>query len=392
VNRSVANFVTAPPIPDFKNRSRNVQPLTGKSFDLTQAVPSYATFAKIKAELAKDLLEGRVDFYTEVPGLLELREKLCEKHPLLQKSDANRTLITAGANHAMMTALMCLLNAGDTVLLPEPFYFNYEMALPMLGLKGVFFQLDAHKGMQLNARDLVAFLETSARETKALVLITPNNPSGACYSPQEIHELLTWTSPRGIEVIVDETYLRFDPNHLAEPKLRSYLGKGLTLVGSFSKSFSLTGYRVGYLVLSPEQFTQALKIQDTMVICPSHIGQRAAIHGLEHCESDVQFQANRMAKLAQQLQTRLAALKHFQLVSQGAFFAYLKHPFSTMDAETAAITLYRETGILGLPGTTFGKSQQSFIRLSISNLDENQLKEAMDQLVDYDQRVKGARS
>lgn len=350
---------------------------------MTQAVPSVPTPAALRKRLAEALqTDEDLSFYTDVPGLEALRALLCETHPLAPALDPRHMVITAGANHAMFTAFVLHFQQGDRVVLPEPYYFNFDMGLRMLGLTPVYLPLREDRGFTLDADDTIRVLE--AESAKGLVLVTPNNPTGAVYDPAELLRVLEWASPRGIEVILDETYARFDPGHLRAPGLRAFVGKGLTLVGSLSKVLSLTGYRVGYLSCGPDATKEAHKIQDTLIICAPHISQAAALWGLQACEADVSRFVAATRDLAARFRERSARLRRFALRSCGGFFGYLRHPFDDDDCESATLRLYRHTGILGLPGTVFGPSQTSFIRLAFCNLDPAALDEALSHLIAYD--------
>jgi aspartate/methionine/tyrosine aminotransferase len=379
----------APPIPDFKTKSKSLRSRGGRTFDMSQAVPCYPTFPQIRESLATALGRDEVSFYTDVAGLSELRQAIIDGYWPTSDRNPDRVLVTAGANHAMVTTLMTLLATGDTVLLLEPYYFNYDMALPMLGLKADYLTLSPENGLQLDADAVIAHIEGNrGNKIRAIILVTPNNPSGSCYSSAEVMKLVRWTSSRDIELIIDETYRRFDPNHLNHSALAEFLGKGLTIVGSFSKSYSLTGYRVGYLLSSPDVIQQALKVQDTLIICPSHIGQLAALAGLRHCEADVQREAQRMSTIAEIVWSTAKKWTRFHLVSAGAFFAYLEHPFVDLNSTEASLKLYEETGILGLPGEVFGRKQARFIRLSISNVSQADTESALHALSEFDTRLK----
>ncbi len=376
--------VENPPIPDFKSQAKALQTKAPQTFDMTQAVPSFPTFSRIREELKKDLENPEMSFYTDVPGLLELRQAIVARHPLQKKLDVKNILITAGANHAAYTALTLLFSPGDGVLLPEPFYFNHDMALKMLALKPQYSSLDAEAGFQLQAESLITELQKT--KSRGVLLVTPNNPSGAFYSSAEILKLLLWTSANKVEVILDETYIHYDAQHLNQVEIGTFIGKGLTLVGSFSKSFSLTGYRVGYMISGQEEINQSLKIQDTMVICAPTLSQRAALHGLELCQSDLQKKVSELRDLTVLLRKKSAEWKNFRLRSSGAFFAFIEHPYA-LNATQAALKLYEEAGILALPGTVFGKSQNKFLRLAYANFDAAKLTLALDQLSALDRRM-----
>lgn len=378
MNHILRDQVAAPPIVDFKVRTQTIRPETNRVFDMTQALPSFPTFNEIRRRLVEDISNDDLSFYTDVPGLLSLRQEIAKHHPLGEGIDTEALMITAGANHAMYTAMTTLFNIGDQVALVEPFYFNYDMGLKMMGLIPVYFPLKPQSGFQLVAEDLILWLEN--KSVKGVILITPNNPTGAKYAPSELLKLLQWTSKKDIEVIVDETYIHFDPGHLKEPQLTRFIGHGLSLVGSFSKSYSLTGYRVGYWATGAIPMKQALKVQDTMIICAPHIAQRAALHGLQHCGDQVQERATKMAELEIILREECRKLTRFKVHSVGAFFAFMEHPYRNMTATEAAIYVYKKTGILSLPGDVFGSSQSQFLRLAFCNLDKVSLAAALSEL------------
>lgn len=383
--------VEPPPIPRFRKKAAQVTPSSGAFYDMTQAVPNVPTPLALRQRIAGALVaDEELSFYTDVPGLDTLRGRIAERHALAPAVDPAHLVITAGANHAMFTAFVLHFQAGDHVALPAPYYFNYDMGLRMLGIEPVHIELREDRGFALDAADMIEQIER--RPAKGLVLVTPNNPTGATYAPREVLTLLEWACPRGMEVILDETYARYDDGHLREPAIAQFLGNGLTLVGSFSKVFSLTGYRVGYITCGPHTTREAHKIQDTLVICAPHISQLAALWGLEACEEDVRRFVATTRSLATILRERTSDLRAFALRSCGGFFAYLRHPFDGLDCEDATLRLYEHTGILGLPGTVFGASQQRFIRLAFCNLQPAALEGALVNLAAYDRVVAGCNS
>lgn len=387
MNRWLVETVEPPPIVEFKRKAAAIRVLAPRVFDMSQAVPNVPTSLKLRQRLAHALLScPETSFYTDVPGLVELRARIAATHPLSSSlSDAN-IVVTAGANHAMFTAFMTHFKAGDRVVLPEPYYFNYDMGLRMLGIDSVPFVLDAGAGFVLDAARLIAHLAQT--RPQGVVLITPNNPTGARYPAGEILRLLEWTSGRGIEVILDETYARYDKAHLAENRIGQFVGNGLTIVGSFSKTYSLTGYRVGYIAAGTAVMEQVLKVQDTLVICAPHLSQLMALYGMESGEADLAVLLSKTADLTELFSRRARELGRFRLASCGAFFAYLEHPLEDLDCDAATLELYRATGILGLPGTVFGRSQFRFIRLAFCNLDAAGLDEAIAGLLAYDRTIK----
>ena len=390
MNSTLVDFVAAPPIVEFKKKAAGVTPVCSRRFDMTQAVPNVPTPLRIRKRLAEALLaDPEISFYTDVPGLDRLRARIAGDHPLSDSLRAENLIITAGANNAMFSSFVLHFRPGDKVLLLEPYYFNYDMGLRMLGMIPAYFALSESGGFSLRARDLIEHLERES--PSGVVLISPNNPTGAVYPSSEILTLLEWTSRHRIEMILDETYAKYDPDHLRNPEIGTYLGRGLTLVGSFSKTYSLTGYRVGYLAAGREEIEQALKIQDTALICAPHISQLAALGGLEEGEEDLASQLAKTTGLCRRFREIGTELRAFSLPSCGAFFAYLKHPHAEMACEDATLRLYEHTGIAGLPGTVFGAGQRAYIRLAFCNLSPDDLEIAGRQLLDYDRTLSSLR-
>ncbi len=385
MNRTLLHDVVAPPIVAFKEKARRITPGCGRVFDMTQAVPAYSTFDSIRRRLKAALDDDQVSFYTDVPGLPELRTRIAATHPLTGSFTAENVLVTAGANHAMYTALTLLFNPGEKVLLLEPYYFNYDMAIRMLSLQPVYHPLAETDGFRLNAAAVIRHAEAAG--VQGIIVITPNNPTGASYDAAELLQLLEWSSRSGVEILLDETYLRFAPRHLQDQRVGDFLSTTLTLIGSFSKSFSLTGYRVGYLIAAEQKMAEYLKVQDTMVICAPHLAQLAALHGLEACSGDVAAKVAGVARLEQVLTGKSAGLQQFRLASSGAYFAFLRHPFIDLGCEEATLSLYERTGILGLPGTVFGASMTPYIRLAFCNLTEAELLLALENLTLYDREM-----
>ncbi len=359
MNQEILLNVVAPPIVAFKDKARSIKPLVAQSFDMTQAVPSYPTFQKIRNHIKSLLNDDEVSFYTDVPGLPALRSKIALTHPLADNVCEDNVLVTAGANHAMYTALTLLFNPGEKVLLLEPYYFNYDMAIKMLSLQPVYLPLSEKEGFKLNASDVICKAELEG--VRGIILITPNNPTGASYDDCELLELLEWSERSGIEILLDGTYLRFDAQHLKDKTIGRFLDSTLNIIGSFSKCFSLTGYRVGYYLASEYKITQSLKVQDTMVICAPHIAQSAALCGLDECDEEVDEKVQAISCLAKALVEQCMSLNNFKLARSGAYFAFLRHPFNGMECVDACLKLYENTGILGLPGTVFGSSMASYV-------------------------------
>ena len=279
--------------------------------------------------------------------------------------DPERELIvTAGGNQAAALALLVGTDAGDEVILPSPYYFNHEMAVHLCGLTIVEAPLDPASGFQLTWEQVARHL--TAR-TRAVLIGTPSNPTGAVADPAELTRCARELIARGITPIVDETYEYFvypPARHYslaADPDLRPHI---LT-VGSFSKSFGMAGWRVGYLLAPPTVITQGLKVQDTLVICAPVISQRAVAAALD---SDYYpaLAAQRTELIARRaaLQTGLATIPRLAWAPTfGSIFAFI-HVLDGPPVDELAPDLIRKAGVLVLPGTAFGAAGAGHLRLS----------------------------
>ena len=349
--------------------------------DLSQAVPSYDPAPELLAYLGQAASDPASAFYTDILGLPALREALAAD--LSREYGAavapGETAITTGCNHAFCMAVAAVAGAGDEVILPEPFYFNHDMWFTLQGIREVPLPCRAEaEGMVPDPEEAESLITP---RTRALVLISPNNPTGTLFSEDRLLAFYRLAERHGLALILDETYKDFRP--LAESgeagaphglfKQNGWRETFIQLY-SFSKAYSLTGYRVGSLVAGGRVMEAVSKIADTMTICPPHIGQLAALYGLEHLRDWREDKRRRVIDLIESLDR--AFRDHappYQLVSRGAYFAYLRHPFEGRSSVEVAKALAQAQSALVLPGEYFGKSQQDYLRVAFANASAEQL-------------------
>ena len=365
-----------PPIAEAQSWiAGRVFPAEAPLLDLCQAVPSYPPAPELRAHLA-----ARVDLfttaqYTAIQGLPHLRQALATHMADFYAGDINAddVLISAGCNQAFCLAMMALAGKGDEVILPVPHYFNHKMWLDMTGAVAIDLPFRADRG-GIPDPEQAATLITP--RTRAIVLVTPNNPTGAIYPPDVIAAFADLCQRHGIALVIDETYKDFvDPDNarhrlFGNPKWRDTVIQ----LYSFSKVFSLTGYRVGSLIAGPAVIAAVTKVMDTVSICAPHIGQEAAYQGLSVAWDWV-------AEKRAMLDHRRAALTAifeaedlgYELISAGAYFAYVRHPFRGIAARTVAENLARHHNLLCLPGSFFGSGQEDCLRLAYANAPAEQM-------------------
>ncbi|WP_306113937.1 MULTISPECIES: aminotransferase [unclassified Roseovarius] len=291
--------------------------------------------------------------YGPVLGMPDLREEVAQQWSAAYGGTvtAANVGITSGCNQAFCAMIATLCAEGDEVILPTPWYFNHKMWLDMVGVTSV--PLPAGAGLLPDPEQAAALITD---RTRAISLVTPNNPGGVEYPADLVRAFFDLARSRGIALIVDETYRDFDARSGAPHDLFADPDWDDTLIQlySFSKAFRLTGHRVGAMVAAPDRLAQAEKFLDTVTICPNQLGQIAALWGMQNLS---QWLAGERAEILDRRAAiednmpRLAA-KGWQLLGCGAYFAYMQHPFA-MASDELAKKLVAEAGVLLLPGTMF---------------------------------------
>lgn len=374
--------IEAPPIAEAMSWISSV-PSNRALINLCQAVPSYPPAEALADEVGRLARLPETSLYSDILGIPALRAALAQslaadyQAPI---SDSN-IAITAGCNQAFAASMMALAEAGDNVVLPVPYYFNHHMWLEMLGIKPRYLPAIKAESTTPSAAEAAPLID---QRTRAIVLCSPNNPTGAIYSRETIRDFYRLAASRGIALVIDETYKDFrtypGPPHdlFQDPDW----GKCLIQLYSFSKVFALTGYRVGSVTASPKFLAQLEKILDCVAICAPTISQGAALFGL----TSLAKWKDEKLKLARQKAVALAsAFKHpeldYRLLSAGAFFAYIRHPFA-QDAKTVAKKLAQQHDLLALPGSMFGPGQEQHLRLAFANVDAAVMPDVVARLIE----------
>ena len=373
------NRIEAPPImeaqswvrPGLRNR---------KLLNLCQAVPSWKCADELDDAVARLAHAPGISLYTDIFGIPELRSAIADHLSAYYRGKvaAENVCVTAGCNQAFAAALMAIARAGDNVIVPVPYFFNHTMWLGMLGIEARYIP-----GIgQPDAAEAARLID---EKTRAIVLCSPNNPTGSIYSPATIKALFDVARERGIALVIDETYKDFRDGDAPAHPLFAIEGweDAFIHLYSFSKAFAMTGYRVGSITASTRVLAEIEKIMDCMAICTSHLSQRAALFAL------TQLEGWKRAKIAM-MHERLSALRQafgrkgldYELVSSGALFAYVKHPFAGESAKQVAMRLAGEHDLLCLPGSMFGPGQEQYLRIAFANAEASDMETLVDRLVE----------
>lgn len=345
--------------------------------DLCQAVPDYGPPAELVRHIQQMAAEPLTCRYTPDEGLAEVREAVCERYRRRYRAriDSEQLCLTVGASQAFWLAMLVLCHAGDEVILQLPCYFDHPMALGALGIRPVYAPfVEKEQGLPNSA----TIEKLITPRTRAIVLVTPSNPTGAVIPQARLTELFLLAQRHRVALVLDETYGDFVEGMPHDLFTVEDWYRTLIQVQSFGKTYALTGYRAGLLAAAPEFIRQALKIQDTMTVCQPRITQLALKYGVERLDTWVE--ANRLMMSVRHNLFAAEFVKpgnRFRLVASGSFFAWVKHPFSGRSGREVARRLAREAGIMTLPGEAFGPGLEEYLRLALGNIRENEMPEAI---------------
>jgi len=377
LNQLVSN-TDNPPVPEAASWLENRRfPEDKPLIDVSQAVPGYPTSSAILEHMSMVLKEHATSSYGPVLGLPELREAYADtvaqsstsSTASTQSLSAKNVAITAGCNQAFYVAVASLCETGDEVILPSPWYFNHKMSLDILGVNAIPLHCKIEDQLLPDAEKAE---ELIGRRTRAIVLISPNNPTGMIYPAKTINAFYRLCKTKGITLIVDETYRDFREHPASRPHQifddPSWADTAIHLY-SFSKAYALAGYRVGALVASETVNREVTKVLDCVSICAAQISQRAALFGLQHGSKWKEEKRQLMFQRAIAFQSAMKIGGHgYEIAANGPYFAYVKHPYAGESARDVARYLAEEANLLALPGEMFGPDQESYLRFAFANV------------------------
>ncbi|GLZ56326.1 aminotransferase [Actinomycetospora sp. NBRC 106378] len=331
--------------------------------DLARAAPAYPPAPEVVTHVAAVAQDAR---YAAQAGLPHLREAFAADLRADHGGDvtADDLVVTAGCNQAFCLVADALCSPGDEVLTPRPTYFNHAMWLRMRGVEPVIVEPD--EALVPRAADAEALLTD---RTRAIVLVTPGNPSGLDIPPEELAAFADLARRHDVALVLDETYRVFRAT--AAHTLYSAPGWRDTVVTlhSFSKDLALAGYRVGALVGGEALRRQALKLFDCVAIGAPRVGQEAAWAGLTRAQA---WRSARAAEVGARREAFAAALRErpggFEVVALGGFFAWVRHPRRGTPTPDVVTALLEEQGVLVMAGTDFQAVDDGTMRVSVGNL------------------------
>ncbi|UWQ16230.1 aminotransferase [Jannaschia sp. M317] len=366
-----------PPVMEARRWIEHAQfPADRPLLNLSQAAPADPPPQPLRQAMADIVLtDTAAHLYGPVLGLPELRARVATdwSHAYVGTVRPDQVAITSGCNQAFTATISVLAGAGDNVILPIPFYFNHKMWLDMAGIDARLLETDA--ALLPDPEAAAALIDD---RTRAIVLVSPNNPGGVEYPAEILAAFRDLARARGLALIVDETYRDFDARDGAPHDLFTDPDWDDVLIQlySFSKAYRLTGHRVGAICASPAHLAQVEKWLDSVTICPNGLGQRAALWGMENLGDWLAGERREILARRAAMDAGFAAQSDWKVLGCGAYFAYVQHPFDA-PSDVVAKALVDRASLLLLPGTMFGPTvaqggsgrAEATLRIAYANAD-----------------------
>ncbi|MBT9137713.1 MAG: Aspartate aminotransferase [Syntrophomonadaceae bacterium] len=336
--------------------------------------PDFDTPVFIK-QAAKKAMDAGFTKYTPTSGILELKKAICDK--FVRDNDLNYELgeiiISCGAKHSLYNAIQTICEEGDEVILPAPYWVSYPEQIKLAGATPIIVQTSEENGFKLKGR---AFSESITRKTKALILNSPNNPTGAVYSKEELSSIAAIAMEKGIYIISDEIYEKiiYDAEHVSIAALSPQIKNLTILINGVSKSYSMTGWRIGYAAANKEIVAAMSGLQDHSTSNPSSIAQWAAVAAISGDQSILKEMVVEFRKRRDYIVQRLSEIDGVScLQPDGAFYFFLNvsglfgktfNGQMIMDSILLTELLLTEAKVAVVPGSAFGSP--GHIRLSFA--------------------------
>ncbi len=339
--------------------------------------PDFETPWHIRKVGIESLEKGKT-FYTSNSGLKELKEELCEyldRRFKLKYHPKDEIFITVGGSEAIDLALRAMIDAGDEVIIPQPSYVSYLPCTVLADGVPVIINLKAENEFRLTPEEL---LEAVTDKTKLLIMPFPNNPTGSIMTREELEKIAKICIEKDIYVISDEIYCELTyggKNHVSIAELPGMKERTIVING-FSKSYAMTGWRLGYACGPKEIISQMLKIHQFAIMCAPTTSQYAAVEAVKLGDEDVARMRESYDKRRRFVVSRLREMGLDCFEPLGAFYVFPSIQSTGMTSDEFANNLLKEQKVAVVPGTAFGDCGEGFLRISYAYSLEN-LKEAL---------------
>jgi aminotransferase len=385
-----------------KNISRRVQDITvsaikemaiiaGKEKDtisLSWGLPTFSTPPHIR-EAVKNALdqEENIGKYSQPPhGIQALREAIAHNYAVEKgiKIDPNtQIIVTAGAMEALVCAMHTVADVGDEIIITNPGFSSHIEQMRLFGIKPVFWNLNEEKDWGLDIQMLESLISP---KTKAILLVNPSNPTGSVFSKEVLLKVAEIVKKHNLVVICDEPYdfLVFDEKkHYSIAQIEE-LKDNIVFIGSLSKRYAMTGWRIGYIVSEAGLINQMMKVHDATVICASTVSQFAAIAALtgsQDCVKEFQDELSKCRDLFYSRLTELDKIFSFKKTS-GSYYVFPRIICKHTNSYDFALKILNEAKVVIVPGDAFGSLGKDHVRMTFCGT-KAEINTAFDRLFEW---------
>ena len=349
--------------------------------------PDFDTPWHIRDEGIYSLEKGKT-FYTSNSGLKELKSEIAKYIKRSQNVDydpAHEIMVTVGGSEAIDVALRAMIDEGDEVLIPQPSYVSYEPCAFLAGAKPVIIDLKAENEFKLTAKEIE---DACTDKTKILILPFPNNPTGSIMEKEELEKIAKVIIEKNLYVLSDEIYaeLTYKGKHVSITAIDG-MKERTVLINGFSKSYAMTGWRLGYACAPQKILEQMLKIHQYAIMCAPTTSQYAAVEALKNGDKDVEEMRRSYNHRRRFLMNAFREMGLECFEPFGAFYVFPCIKEFGMTSEEFATKFLMEEKVATVPGTAFGDSGEGFLRISYAYSLET-LKTAMQKLNKFITRLR----
>jgi aminotransferase len=357
---------------------------------LAQGIPDFFTTENIRTAAKQAIDNNLVDKYTPGYGIEPLRQTIVKKLTKDNniKADISQVIVTHGGIEALMATFMTILNPSDEVIVLTPDYASHitQTRIARHGGMPIFVPLtETDKGWVLDEEKLESRITP---QTKAILICNPCNPTGKVYTKGELQSIIKIAGKHNLFIISDEIYeyFTFDgKKHISIGSLPGAEDRTISIFG-LSKSYAMTGWRIGYIVASKKLSPQIFKIHDSLITCPTAVSQYAALEAISGDQANVRHYKAGFEKRRDIVMNALKKTDKLSVIlPEGAYYAFIKVNFPVDDYELS-IRLIREAKVAVVPGSAFGLGGENHLRISFGG-NEQELEDGMHRLIDFIEKM-----
>jgi aspartate/methionine/tyrosine aminotransferase len=383
ISKNVSNIAISA-IKDMAMRSARVE----GAASLTWGLPSFSTPGHIRRAVEQQLeSDSEIGKYALPDGLPELRALVADEHYSatgIRVDPDQSVMITAGNMQGMNALFHALLDPGDEVIVTDPGFASHFQQIRLCGGQPVYWQMDELTGWSLNVDDLPGLINN---RTRALVLVSPSNPTGKIFSEEELRRIGAIALEQNLSILLDDPYSHFTyENRDRYFNLASVpeLAENLVYLFTFSKTYAMSGWRLGYMIVPGFLKQEVLKVHDATLICTPRISQVAGIAALENEPVHIKEFEDELAHRRSLICARLDAVPHvFDYVKpEGAYYVFPRILADHVNAYEFSIRLLEDARVTVTPGSAFGPTGEHHVRMAYC-VEEEIIEQAFDRIEEY---------